>query len=69
MTDRVRVYLSGLLHGAACLWVVGWALSHREAAPGGVFGPAGWLPVPVALTLVLLGALLLHGGRAPRAPG
>jgi hypothetical protein len=62
MAGHWRLYLAGVLHGAGCLWVAGWALSHWGAAPVGVFGPTGWLPVSVTLVLFLLGSRLLAGG-------
>jgi hypothetical protein len=69
MADRWRVYWAGVLHGAGCLWVVGWILSHWNAAPAGLFGPTGWLPIPLALTLFLLGGRLLIVGRTPSTNG
>jgi hypothetical protein len=45
----------------ALLWIVGWALSHRFDALLQVFGPMGWLQVPLSLCFVFAGAALLRG--------
>jgi hypothetical protein len=56
-----KCYFAGVAHTLALTWVAGWALSHRFDALTPVFGPMGWLAVPLSLCLVLGGAALLRG--------
>jgi len=58
-SDRLLGYAAGALHAAAFLWVVGWAVSHVRPELSPLFGPAGWLPVPLAVVLVFAGIGLL----------
>jgi hypothetical protein len=60
-SGRLRYYFAGVTHTLALLWVVGWAVSHWFDALLPVFGPMGWLPVPLSLGFVFAGAALLRG--------
>jgi hypothetical protein len=66
MSDRLRYYCAGVAHTVALLWVIGWGMSHWLVAPSPVFGPMGWLPVPLALALVFVGYQLLARPGAGR---
>jgi hypothetical protein len=49
----------------AFLWIAGWVVSHAYEGLLPVFGPTGWLPVPLALGLVFIGFRLMYR-PAPR---
>jgi hypothetical protein len=66
MGNRLRCYIAGTLHAAALCWIVGWAVSRFDVGLS-LFGPTGWLPVPLALPLVFAGVALLR--PADKAPG
>jgi hypothetical protein len=68
-SDRVRGYCAGVMHSLALGWVVGWGLSHRYDTLSPLFGPTGWLPVPLALLLVLGGFRLLLRSSAEKHAG
>jgi hypothetical protein len=59
-SDRLRSYVAGAFHATACLWIVGWAISHFHPALSPIFGPTGWLPVPLALVLVFAGIGMIN---------
>jgi hypothetical protein len=59
MPEPWRYYLAGALHSAGLLWITGWATSHWVISLQPLFGPIGWLAVPVALTLITLSIPLL----------
>jgi hypothetical protein len=67
MAERWRFYLAGGLHAAGGLWIVGWVVSHWVAPLESLFGPTGWLPVPIGVTLITLSVplLLRQGGGSP----
>jgi hypothetical protein len=68
-SDLLRCYCTGVAHGVAFVWIVGWALSHRFEALAPMFGPTSWLPVPLALVLVLAGVRLLPRSATNRHSG
>jgi hypothetical protein len=59
MSVRWRFYVAEAMQSAGALWIVGWCLSHWVASLAPVFGPLGWLPAPIGLTLIGLGGRLL----------
>jgi hypothetical protein len=63
--DRLRYYTAGAMHAVAVLCIAGWALGHAYDGLQPLFGPTGWLPVPVALVLVLIGVRLMTRGPRP----
>ena len=68
MSERWRFYLAGAMQSAGAIWIAGWGLSHWVASLSPVFGPMGWLPVSVGLTLLGLSGRLLYyrvGGDTP----
>ena len=71
MPERWRFYLAGAMQSAGAIWIAGWGLSHWVASLSPLFGPMGWLPVPVGLTLFGLSGPLLYcrvGGDTPNQP-
>ena len=58
MSERMRCYLAGILHGVSGLLIVGWTLSHWMTSLSGAFGPTGILPVVLAPGFIVMGGLL-----------
>jgi hypothetical protein len=69
MTDRVRCYLAGILHGVAGVLIVGWTLSHWMTGLSGVFGPTGILSIALAPGFIVTGGLLAGVRREVGKPG
>jgi hypothetical protein len=69
ISHRLRLYAAGACHAAAVLWIGGWALSQVYTRLLPVFGPTGWLPVPLALLPLFVGfRLLLRSGLGQDRP-
>ena len=58
MTDQMRCYLAGFLHGVSALLIAGWALSHWMTGLSGAFGPTGIFSVVLAPGFIVMAGLL-----------
>ena len=62
-SDRLRFYAAGALHATAILWIVCWGVSHFDSRLLPLFGPTGWLSIPLSLMLVFAGVHLMVRSR------
>jgi hypothetical protein len=68
MTDQVRCYLAGFLHGVSALLIAGWALSHWMTGLSGAFGPTGIFSVALTPGFIVMGGLLAGRRRGVGNP-
>jgi hypothetical protein len=60
---RLRFYAAGALHATAIFWIVCWGVSRFNSRLLSLFGPTGWLPIPLSLMLVFAGVHLMVRSR------